>query len=67
MCDKCREDVTSKHKCARCGTPLENQDKFINPNFDSERFDKLSKGTVSEDDIDLDIVNKIMGDGLEDE
>lgn len=67
MCDKCKEDATSKNKCIRCGTSLTNHDKFVNPNFDNSKFERLSKGTVGDEDIDLGIVNRIMGDRLEDE
>ena len=64
MCQRCQDDVTS-NRCTRCGRPLGN-DKYhpqlVNPNFDTERFDRLSNGTIEnqDDDVDYDLVNKIL-------
>ena len=68
MCDKCQSDVTS-NRCVRCGKPLsgksEFKPQFVNPNFDAERFDRLSNGTddpeeVRDEDIDYDLVDRIL-------
>lgn len=42
MCPKCVEEVTSTKKCIRCGITLSIAEKFTNPNFDSERFERLA-------------------------
>jgi hypothetical protein len=58
MCDECKREVTSVRRCNRCGKVLANsdEDKFVNPNFDSSKFDKLSNG---EDD---EVLTQIEGD-----
>lgn len=40
MCPECREEVTSKNKCIRCGKEIHdsNSDSFVNPNFDYEEY-----------------------------
>lgn len=47
MCDKCKNEVSSKNKCRRCGTVMDKGDnsKFINPNFDANRFEELKKNS----------------------
>lgn len=49
MCPKCQDEATSHNKCTRCGTSMSTDggDHFVNPNFDKEKFDRLSR----EDDI----------------
>lgn len=42
MCPKCREEVTSSHKCTRCGKDIIEEESFINPNFDMDRYNKLA-------------------------
>lgn len=42
MCPKCREEVTSSHKCTRCGGDIIEHDSFVNPNFDMDRYNRLS-------------------------
>lgn len=43
MCPKCREEVTSTHKkCTRCGKDIIEQESFVNPNFDMDRYNKLA-------------------------
>lgn len=47
MCPDCREEVTSKHKCIRCGKEIPNydmddEDGFVNPNFDEEEYKSKS-------------------------
>lgn len=42
MCPQCRDEVTSANKCHRCGKSLSHVESGINPNFDRDRFDKLS-------------------------
>lgn len=47
MCPDCRDEVTSKNKCTRCGKemPHNNEDDgFINPNFDEEEY--MSKSNM---------------------
>ena len=50
LCDECRSEVTSDEKrCTRCGKPIgKHSEKWINPNFDREKFEQLSK---DDDDI----------------
>ena len=42
MCSKCREEVTSSHKCIRCGEDISKGESFVNPNFDMDRYNELS-------------------------
>lgn len=42
MCPKCREEVTSSHKCIRCGKDIVEEESFVNPNFDMDRYNKLA-------------------------
>lgn len=45
MCPSCRTEVTEHNKCTRCGKPLgggSDGESFINPNFDSSKFEKLA-------------------------
>lgn len=67
MCPKCQSDATS-NRCIRCGKPL-GDDKYspqlVNPNFDAERFDRLSNGTSenkdeSDDDVDYELVDRVL-------
>ena len=54
MCPKCREEVTSSHRCIRCGKDIIEEESFVNPNFDMDRYNELS-GHVEElykDDAD---------------
>lgn len=50
MCPDCREEVTSKNKCTRCGKEykplidIDDDSSFINPNFDTKRYEKLKNG-----------------------
>lgn len=42
MCHKCREEVTSGNKkCIRCGNIIE-QESFVNPNFDMDKYNRLA-------------------------
>jgi len=43
MCQKCRDEATSKH-CIRCGKALDNDENFVNPNFDYNKFKQMSGG-----------------------
>ncbi len=45
MCQKCRDEVVAGNKCSRCGRDTHNDAEFVNPNFDKERFAKLSEGS----------------------
>lgn len=41
MCPDCRTEVTSKHKCTRCGKDIPQYDEdevFVNPNFNEEEY-----------------------------
>lgn len=70
LCPSCQHDVTSSPKCTRCGKPLgskKGKADFINPNFDAERFDRLSNGTDGEmpisrddDEVDYDLFDEIF-------
>lgn len=42
MCPKCREEVTSSHKCIRCGKDIIESESFVNPNFDMDRYNELT-------------------------
>lgn len=46
MCPECRDEVTSKRKCTRCGKdiPQNDDDGFVNPNFNEEEY--LSKSNM---------------------
>ena len=41
MCPECREEVTSGHKCIRCGKDIGVTESFVNPNFDMEKYEML--------------------------
>lgn len=44
MCPKCQaEHDNAKHKCSRCGGAMSTGPAFVNPNFNAERFEKLSE------------------------
>lgn len=51
MCPKCREEVTSTHKCTRCGKDITIEDSFVNPNFDIDKYNRLA-GITNEDEED---------------
>ena len=69
LCPTCQHDVTS-HRCIRCGKPLGGKSfkgDSVNPNFDAERFDRLSSGTESghsedkdDSDVDYDLLDDIL-------
>ena len=64
MCPKCKDEATSTDKCIRCGKVLPNdENRFINPNFDRSKFEKLSNGDTDEpdgeEDVDLDLLRQI--------
>lgn len=65
MCPECRDEAISDKRCIRCGKVLTNDDdRFINPNFDSSKFEKLSgEGNRYEDSIDTDLIKQISEDG----
>lgn len=57
MCPKCREEVTSTHKCIRCGKDIIESESFVNPNFDMDRYNKLAghvEDLYKDDDEELD-------------
>lgn len=62
MCSKCREEVTSSHKCIRCGQDITESESFVNPSFDMDRYNLLA-GHVEElykDDEEDDDENNIL-------
>lgn len=62
MCDDCKHEVTSSKRCSRCGKVIRNKDNgdvFINPNFDADRYEKLSK---YDDSVDTELQAQIKGD-----
>lgn len=66
MCPDCRSEATSTHKCIRCGKVLtKDEDRFINPNFDASRFERLSRsdGIKYEEGIDIGLIKQIK-DGV---
>lgn len=66
MCPECRNEVTSKKKCVKCGKVLADEDKFINPNFDASRFDRLSNdGIEYSDDIDIELIRQASEGGVD--
>ena len=58
MCPKCREEVISSKKCTRCGKDIIEEESFINPNFDIDRYNKLA-GHDKELDEDENSVEEI--------
>lgn len=68
MCPECRDEVASDKKCIRCGKVLtSSHDSFINPNFDSSRFEKLSHddGIEYDDDVDVGLIKQLSKGGVE--
>ena len=64
MCPECRNEATSTNKCIRCGKVLaKDSERFINPNFDASRFERLSHGEGIEydEDIDVELIKQIKG------
>lgn len=76
MCDSCRDEVTSKTRCTRCGKIISSnndndiEESFINDGFDLEKYEAMKnkqniQNTQNEndpldDDIDIDLVNQIL-------
>ena len=58
MCPKCREEVTSGHKCIRCGKGIIEQETFVNPNFDIEKYNRLA-GIIDDDTDEDDCVEEM--------
>lgn len=64
MCPECRDEAISQKKCIRCGKVLADDNKFINPNFDASRFEKLSHdGVEYREGLDIDLIKQISKDG----
>lgn len=63
MCPECRNEATSTNKCIRCGKVLtKDEDRFINPNFDASRFERLSRdGVEYEEGVDVDLLKQLKG------
>ena len=66
MCPKCREEVTSGHKCTRCGKDIVETESFVNPNFDMAKYGELS-GKVGELFDEDDTVKEVNPDLDDDE
>lgn len=66
MCPDCRNEVTSTHKCIKCGKVLtKDEDRFINPNFDADRFERLSRdGVEYEEGMDVELTKQIAKGGV---
>ena len=64
MCPKCREEVTSGHKCTRCGKDIVETESFVNPNFDMAKYGELSGkvGELFDEDDTLKEVNPDLDD-----
>lgn len=51
MCDHCRDEVTSKTFCTRCGKVISNnkdndgEETFVNKNFDMDKYEAMKNGT----------------------
>ena len=54
MCPKCRDEVTSEHRCIRCGKEIIEEDSFVNPNFDMDRYNELAGFNTMDIDDDED-------------
>lgn len=77
MCPKCREEVTSAHRCIRCGKEIIENESFVNPNFDMDRYNMLLaeadgvsdhvEDLYKEDDEDNDDVAVVDRTGLDDD
>lgn len=70
MCPRCREEVTSEHRCIRCGKEIVETDSFINPNFDIDKYNKLAEASgisdrAGEDEEDDNRI-EFLGDEFED-
>lgn len=68
MCPECRDEATSNNKCIRCGKVLtKKEDIFINPNFDADRFKRLSHGDGIEynEDIDVELIKQLSKGGVD--
>lgn len=52
MCPKCREEVTSEHRCIRCGKEIIEHESFINPNFDMDRYNMLAEADGISDRVE---------------
>lgn len=64
MCSKCIDEATSTDKCIRCGTNISNVDRFVNPRFDSNRFNELSQdddGVTINKNFNADKFNQLNG------
>jgi hypothetical protein len=66
MCPKCREEAVSDNSCSRCGKPLNHMESVVNPNFDREKFDRLSRedsGEVVNTNFDREAYDRQNKDG----
>lgn len=66
MCPDCRNEVTSTHKCIKCGKVLtKDEDRFVNPNFDASKFEELSHdGVEYEEGMDIELTKQITKGGV---
>lgn len=55
MCDDCRNEVTSKVRCTRCGKVISNnnddtqEETFVNESFDMEKYEAMKNGSYKPD------------------
>ena len=58
MCDNCRNEVTSKVMCTRCGKVISNnnndnddtqEETFVNESFDMEKYEAMKNGSYKPD------------------
>lgn len=68
MCDQCKHEVSSENRCIRCGKIIDTDpnDNFVNPNFDEDRFKKLSVDDNSpnyDNDLDIGLFKQVKGSG----
>ena len=66
LCVKCKNEVTSDDKCMRCGKVRTENDSFVNPNFNYEKFNDLAFGITKknndDEEVDTDLLEQVRGD-----
>ena len=67
MCPECRDEATSTHKCIRCGKVLtKKEDVFVNPNFDADKFERLSRdGVEYNENVDVGLIKQLSKGGVD--
>lgn len=47
LCEECRSEAeNSDNICNRCGKKIYDANKFVNPNFDEDKFKQLSEESI---------------------